>query len=160
MAGNGKIERYRRCLFEAGVETDAAVSVGRLSEYPGRCHCDVWIVSGGRRILGGIGGECPDWRNLQFCDESELDVSFQGSCGKTGCLVLSGTAGLLCDGIWSGTSVYRMVVAGPDGKLAGTYQYGVWHAVVCSVELWVAKKFCILQERRNRRWQSRKKKHR
>lgn len=147
MAGNGKIERYRRDLFEAGVETDAAVSAGRLSEYPGRRYCDVWIASGGRRILGGIGGECPDWRNLQFCDESELDVSFQGSCGKTGCLVLSGTAGLLCDGIWSGTSVYRMVAAGPDEKLAGTYQYGVWHAVVRPVELWIAKKFCISQEK-------------
>ena len=147
MAGNGKIERYRRCLFEAGVETDAAVFAGWLSEYPGRRYCDVWIVSGGCRILGGIGGECSDWGNLQFCDESELDVSFQGSCGKTGCLVLSGTAGLLCDGIWFGTSVYRMVAAGPDEKLAGMYQYGVWHAVVCPVELWVAKKFCILQER-------------
>ena len=76
MAGNGKIERYRRCLFETRVETDAAVSAGRLSEYSGRRYCDVWIVSGGRRILGGVGGECPDWRNLQFCDESELDVSF------------------------------------------------------------------------------------
>lgn len=155
MAGNGKIERQRRCLFETGVETDAAVSAGWLSEYSGGRYCDVWIASGGSRILGGIGGECPGWRNLQFCDESELDVSFQRSCGKTGCLVLYGAAGLLCDGIWAGTSVYRMVAAGPDEKLAGTYQYGVWHAVVCPVELWAAKKFCIWQEKG--RWRLMKK---